>query len=54
MDDIDVDQFVAEEIESLRRFAAMWKSESANDPEIWPANMRRGEWDEQFRSYEGA
>jgi hypothetical protein len=53
MDDeqITVWKWVEEETARIQRFAKRWNIESGKDPEMYPIEFERGEWDEQYRCY---
>lgn len=50
-EELSVDQWVAEEIARLQRFAAWWAKGTLADAEVFPAMFPCGEWDEQYRCF---
>ena len=43
-----LEEFEAEIRADVDRFVANWRSQSARDPDYWPAEMEPGEWNEQW------
>lgn len=48
-----LDQFIAAEQERLERFRKFWLEGMQKQPDIFPAELEPGEWDEQYRCAEG-
>lgn len=53
MDEWTLDAWLEDERQRLDRFAAEWRKSMTTDPELYPAVMPNGEWDEQYRSWCG-
>jgi hypothetical protein len=51
MPEIDIEQFIREEVVRLANFRDMWNAGRRSDPEVWPEKMPPGEWDEQYRGF---
>lgn len=49
---IDLNQWVAEEQDRIKRFVAMWIKSRQTNPEHFPKKLPAGEWDEHFRAFE--
>ena len=46
-----LEQFVAEEITDVKRFAKAWVKSNGQTPDRYPMDMEAGEWSEQFIAY---
>lgn len=48
-----LDEFINAEYERIERFRKFWTESMKTDPELFPAKLPPGEWDEQYRAAEG-
>jgi len=53
MDDVDITEWAQGERVRLEDFIRMWADNHSVTPDEFPDKMPEGEWDEQFRSFEG-
>lgn len=53
-DEETLDEFLAAERERIERFRKFWTEGMEKEPEMFPAKLPPGEWDEQYRCAEGA
>ena len=51
--DLTLDEWLIEARAELARFAAEWRTEAMNSPDIYPERMPVGEWNEQVRCWTG-
>jgi hypothetical protein len=51
-DKINVTKWGAEVISDICDFISYWESQNKEDPEKYPKSMSRGDWDEQFDSFQ--
>ena len=51
---MNLEQWLIEEHDRLERFARQWRQSQIDDPEHYPGKLDPGEWDEQYRAFEGA
>jgi len=50
-----LEEYVIAAKDEIDAFAAAWrKGQKLDGEKVWPAEMPRGEWDEQLRSHRGA
>lgn len=49
-----LEQFIESERDRLEQFRAFWTIGMLEQPDIFPAELEPGEWDEQYRCAEGA
>lgn len=49
-----LEDFVTEQHAALERFVVFWRKGLVHEPEHFPRDMPLGEWDEQFRCFDGA
>jgi hypothetical protein len=47
-----LDEWIKDEIARIYRFRALWLDKQSKDPEIYPAELSAGEWDEQYRYFD--
>lgn len=47
-------EWLESEEERLAAFARFWRESAAKNKEHFPPDMAAGEWDEQYRAFDGA
>ena len=51
---VALDAWLVEAHARLDAFAAEWRKNNATDPGMWSMPLPAGEWDEQYRCWDGA
>jgi hypothetical protein len=50
--DVSLETFIAEMRKCVADFEAHWLAHRAKEPDLWPMQMWRGDWFEQFIAFD--
>lgn len=49
---MSLDEFIKAELARLERFLDYWRKQNAQHPDLYPLDIKPGDWDEQLAIFE--